>query len=368
LGKSWGKAWTDFYSDWVVGFNKLADMTGLDIKLDLPSFTPEAVTTFKEIPKVITKTSEATTYWNGELDKSNAKVTKLINSVANEDGTKKANEIIATTAKTYKAVSEASIEADLAKKKAQEELTKVIKENGRVATKTAKKVAKATSKQAKEATRLAKKQAKDAKRIVENSAKDYKNAFSNATDSLVNGDFNGLWNSLSNGFSTALDDMKGNFKGFSSFIKGFDLTGSLASIGSNILGNVIGGLLNTEKVAPNLGSTDSGSQSLSNALKNMNNILYKNLTYSKLMSKSLSSIDKSFGGLGNTLGGLDLSASSFKGSASQSFLGFSSSQTELQGASLTLSSNSIDELAKGQAKATAEVVTKALNQLMYLIL
>ena len=205
---------------------------------------------------------------------------------------------------------------------------------------------------------------KDMEDLANRQTEIFSDMFKNILDGDISGAFSGFFKSVGNDMMSPMIDsmsekmgsmLSGLTNGLGS-IGGF-LTGGLLSFGGSVIGGLIDGFLNTEEVAPDLGSNGSkGSESLSNALDSMNKVMYENLKYTKRMTASLSSIDKSFGGLGNELSTLDLSASAYKGSSSSGI--FSSKSTELEGTSLRIEPASINDMVNGQIKAMSDVEIK----------
>jgi len=120
----WGKAWTDFYGDWAKGVNVIANMAGLDIKLEIPTFTPTVVEDYKKIANITAITSKETAYWKDQLAGSDKELKSIYKSVTNEDGTKKANKILLELHNNLKAINKTekstNKDKDEAKKKLDE--------------------------------------------------------------------------------------------------------------------------------------------------------------------------------------------------------------------------------------------------------
>jgi len=331
-----------------VAWNKAAvavgEFVGLDVtedKKDLADYN-KAITERVGITKKLTEESN-----------------RIIN--ANDNINNSVNTMVASFT-TYKAVVKETNDIQVNNKsvvKAIDEVEKKVAKGTKAHKKAISDIEKAQKKANKDAI-------KDMEDLANRQAEIFSDMFKNILDGDISGAFSGFFKSVGNDMMSPMIDsmsekmgsmLSGLTNGLGS-IGGF-LTGGLLSFGGSVIGGLLNGFLNTEEVAPDLGSDGSkGSESLSNALNNMNKVMYENLKYTKRMTASLSSIDKAFGGLGNELAGMNLSASGFKDSSSSGFLGFSSKSTELQGTSIKIAPASIDKMINGQIKATSDVVTK----------
>ncbi|RLA68959.1 MAG: hypothetical protein DRG09_06950, partial [Epsilonproteobacteria bacterium] len=88
------KKWVGFYGTWVKGFNALAEFANLDIKIEVPEFAPAVVAGYKDILYAQKGVSKETLYWKNQLQESDKDLKGLYASVENEDGRKKAVELI----------------------------------------------------------------------------------------------------------------------------------------------------------------------------------------------------------------------------------------------------------------------------------
>jgi len=321
-----------------VAWNKAAvavgEFVGLDVtedKKDLADYN-KALTERVGITKKLTEESNRIINAN---DNINASVNTMVASFTTYKATvKETNDIQVNNKPVVKAIDE--VEKKVAK-----------------GTKARKKgisdIAKASKKANDDAVREVKRAEQEKKRAYEATMKFYEDTLSSMTST----------------FATSGGDIGASIKG--ALEGGIDMLKSSADPISKAIGysaDLLRGLLSSEEVAPDLGSDGSkGSESLSKALDNMNKVMYENLKYTKRMTASLSSIDKSFGGLGNQLSGMDLSASGYKGSSSSGI--FSSKSTELEGTSLRIEPASIDKIVDGQIKAMSDVEIKVSKSSLF---
>lgn len=294
----------------------------------------------------------------------------LMDSIINEEGSKKAAEIIATIEKNVAKLNATEKDGGKNKKQAKDDLDAIIKKYGE------------TSKASSKAGKAAKKALKDAKEAAEDAAdalEDYNQrfagSFADAFDGILHGD---MISSFQNFFDTVggtmmdpfMEDMAKKLSGGLS-----DALGGLSSLASGGIGAAITGgmallsatvLADTAEEPPVLGEIRDMSDSLSNALSDIYGVQYPMLEMTRDMRGHLETISNSFGNVSNSLlrSGIDIGGGLVQSTSKDGFL-FGGSTNELYGTSIDIDAATVSQFMNEQVNATMDTVMENVSTSWY---